>query len=340
MTVTKGTEPTAPTVELTATGDATAGTAQPIPEAPNRKGEFVMQDDLFEVATRSVGEDLVPTTDARSLHTFLENGDHFATWIKQRIEQFDFEEGIDYVTHNVAPTGKGGRPSKEFALTLGMAKELSMVERNARGKQARRYFIDCEKYARELFLNAPPAPVAPAIEDIRNAEAVIAQRDIALAYHLEQAQRLTGKLFRAVKPPKPRAPKALPPPDDRTRVALDSLLDLCVSHQGTETQLREVLRVAVAPVNDVEVRTQHAALNTLKSQGILLEGKMVLFGTGVPFLQTAAEKLYGDRQGLRQFLITVPGSTRTDVTKSFGGAKSKAVMIPLSALFPRAAEAS
>lgn len=39
----------------------------------------------------------------------------------------------------------GGRPSIEYALSLDMAKELSMVERNAQGKQARQYFIDCEK---------------------------------------------------------------------------------------------------------------------------------------------------------------------------------------------------
>lgn len=43
------------------------------------------------------------------------------------------------------PKNKGGRPTKEYFLTLDMAKELSMVERNEKGKQARKYFIECEK---------------------------------------------------------------------------------------------------------------------------------------------------------------------------------------------------
>ncbi len=36
----------------------------------------------------------------------------------------------------------------EYHLTLDMAKELSMVERNKKGRQARRYFIECEKKLR------------------------------------------------------------------------------------------------------------------------------------------------------------------------------------------------
>ncbi|AWY01572.1 hypothetical protein A8139_17585 [Marinomonas primoryensis] len=36
-----------------------------------------------------------------------------------------------------------------YFITLDMAKELAMVERNEKGKQARRYFIDCEKQLHE-----------------------------------------------------------------------------------------------------------------------------------------------------------------------------------------------
>ncbi len=86
------------------------------------------------------------TVNARDLHEFLQNGDHFATWIKDRIHQFDFVEGTDFQSFSAfseKPTG--GRPAKEYVLTMDMAKELSMVERTPRGKQARQYFIECEK---------------------------------------------------------------------------------------------------------------------------------------------------------------------------------------------------
>ena len=48
---------------------------------------------------------------------------------------------------------KGGRPTNEYAISINMAKELSMVERNENGKLARQYFIQCEERLRSL-----PAP--------------------------------------------------------------------------------------------------------------------------------------------------------------------------------------
>lgn len=83
------------------------------------------------------------TVDARDLHSFLQSGKDFSTWIKDRIEQFGFIEGSDFSP--ILGKSSGGRPSKEYALTLDMAKELSMVERTERGKKARQYFIACEK---------------------------------------------------------------------------------------------------------------------------------------------------------------------------------------------------
>ena len=85
---------------------------------------------------------------AKELHQFLEVGRDFSTWIKNRIEEYGFIEGQDYeVFPEMGENSKGGRPSKEYALTLDMAKELSMVEKTEKGKQARRYFIEMEKIA-------------------------------------------------------------------------------------------------------------------------------------------------------------------------------------------------
>ena len=87
---------------------------------------------------------------ARDLHFFLESKQDFSTWMKNRIDQYGFVENQDYqVFHKIMENPKGGRPLDEYAISIDMAKELSMVERNEKGKQARRYFIACEDKLKE-----------------------------------------------------------------------------------------------------------------------------------------------------------------------------------------------
>lgn len=93
------------------------------------------------------------TVNARELHAFLEVGKDFSTWIKDRIHKYGFEENIDFVKIDSPKLGnqKGGdRRSIEYHISLSMAKELSMVERNSNGKQARQYFINCERKLKEV----------------------------------------------------------------------------------------------------------------------------------------------------------------------------------------------
>jgi phage anti-repressor protein len=67
-----------------------------------------------------------------------------------RIDQYQFVENQDYqVFHNFVKNPNGGRPQDEYAISIGMAKELSMVENNAKGREARQYFIRCEEIATE-----------------------------------------------------------------------------------------------------------------------------------------------------------------------------------------------
>ncbi len=103
---------------------------------------------LVAISNREVGDDLIQTADARQLHAFLENGDAFANWIADRIRQYGFVEGADFTTY--LANSKKGRPSREYAISLDMAKELAMVERNEKGRQARRYFIECEKRVHQI----------------------------------------------------------------------------------------------------------------------------------------------------------------------------------------------
>jgi phage anti-repressor protein len=68
--------------------------------------------------------------------------------------------GVDFIKFNkIIKNPTDGRPSVEHTLSLDMAKELSMVERNAKGKQARQYFIECERRLRQ-----ETTPVAMTIE--------------------------------------------------------------------------------------------------------------------------------------------------------------------------------
>jgi anti-repressor protein len=123
---------------------------------------FLAISSLLPVATQSVGDESAQTVNARELHAFLQNGDHFATWIKDRIEQYGFADGRDFavvdysILRNQTPVRGGDRRSKEYALTLDTAKQLAMVERNEKGKQARLYFIECEKQSKKSTLPQTP----------------------------------------------------------------------------------------------------------------------------------------------------------------------------------------
>ncbi|WBW62543.1 antA/AntB antirepressor family protein [Klebsiella electrica] len=99
---------------------------------------------------------------AKALHKTLGVGRDYSTWLSERIKDYGFEQGIDYVVFDSPILGNqsaeinqpdgswvtkrgGDRRSKDTGLSLGMAKELAMVERNEQGRAVRRYFIQCEE---------------------------------------------------------------------------------------------------------------------------------------------------------------------------------------------------
>ena len=91
---------------------------------------------------------------ARELHAFLESKQDFSDWIKNRINKYGFIENQDFeVFHNFMENPSGGRPLTEYALSINCAKEISMVEGNAKGKQARQYFITCETLLKDIANN-------------------------------------------------------------------------------------------------------------------------------------------------------------------------------------------
>lgn len=86
-----------------------------------------------------------PTVLGRDLHELLEVKERYNDWFHRMIE-YGFTENIDFISFTektVKPTG--GRPMQNHQLTLDMAKEICMLQRSERGKQARQYFIQIEK---------------------------------------------------------------------------------------------------------------------------------------------------------------------------------------------------
>ena len=113
---------------------------------------------LVPVYRGEIGGIPASVVNARELHTYLENGDLFANWIKARIEKYGFVQDQDFASFLVrTKKPQGGRPATDYLISLDMAKELSMVENNAKGREARRYFIDMERKALEAAGQVVPA---------------------------------------------------------------------------------------------------------------------------------------------------------------------------------------
>ena len=97
----------------------------------------------------------VQLCNARELHSFLEIQTRYNDWVKNRINEYGFIQDEDYL---VITERTNGRPRKEYLITLDMGKELGMVERNERGRQIRKYFIECERRASQPKQIALPEP--------------------------------------------------------------------------------------------------------------------------------------------------------------------------------------
>lgn len=109
-----------------------------------------MDNQIIKINTDTDGKQ---TVDARELHEFLESRQQFSNWITNRIEQYGFVQDIDFITINNSIYSP---PRKEYHVSIDMAKELSMVERNEKGKQARKYFIEMERVAKGLVKELSP----------------------------------------------------------------------------------------------------------------------------------------------------------------------------------------
>lgn len=135
--------------------------------------------------TEKDGKQLVS---AKDLYRFLSIQTDFSDWCK-RMFDYGFEENTDFnllIFEEVRIEGarRVKRQVNDYALTIECAKEISMLQRNEKGKQARQYFIECEKKLKYNIGN----------EIQGNRQAVIAQAIMFLQEDLENARKQVHQL--------------------------------------------------------------------------------------------------------------------------------------------------
>lgn len=126
--------------------------------------------DLIKVITNENNEQLVS---GRELHKFLEVGTQYTKWIDRMVE-YGFVETIDFLTISQKRlTAQGNETTYiDHAMKLDMAKEISMIQRTEKGKQARQYFIQVEKeYKQQLLDTSKLSPELQMFQGIFNAVA-------------------------------------------------------------------------------------------------------------------------------------------------------------------------
>lgn len=113
-------------------------------------------------------EEEVNAVNARDLWERLESKQRFTDWIKDRLE--GFAEGQDYAVHkNMNGKDVSGKftSSRDYIISLDVAKHIAMLERNEQGKKIRQYFIEVEKNARKIAdeVNTQIAALIPIIRE-------------------------------------------------------------------------------------------------------------------------------------------------------------------------------
>jgi len=111
--------------------------------------------ELMKISKNEKGENVVS---ARELHFFLNAGSDSSTWFKNQVKRAMLEEGTDFT--QIFGESNGGRPSIDYAISINSAKEISMINGGEKGKQARKYFIECEK---QLKANSIPQTLSQAL---------------------------------------------------------------------------------------------------------------------------------------------------------------------------------
>lgn len=157
-------------------------------------------------------QDLQQAVSARELHDFLEMTERFSSWF-DRMLAYGFSESSDF--EKCKAFNASNRELEDYFISVDMAKEISMIQRSDKGKQARQYFLECERklkgqivtpaipqsfaealqlaadQAKQLELAAPKVDAYDRLIDSTHLKTV---GDVAKSIGLKSAQALNDKL--------------------------------------------------------------------------------------------------------------------------------------------------
>lgn len=178
-------------------------TSEAAPQSNVGQGVIINNDFAAIVPVNSglIGGRQTNIVSARDLHKALGVGKDFSTWITDRITDYGFAIGSDYIVNKAispklgkSPAGAAcspiavGRPGKDYLLSISTAKEIAMLERNEQGRAVRRYFIQCEE---QLQRSVPE--IAARYRQHLKARINAAGRFTAMCEALELARMEQGK---------------------------------------------------------------------------------------------------------------------------------------------------
>lgn len=156
-------------------------------------------------------QDLQQAVSARELQEFLEIKDRFSVWIERMIG-YGFVENQDYIGCSFYDT-LARQSLQDYFISIDMAKEISMIQRSDKGKQARQYFLECERKLKEPVPQLPTnyiealeqlivkekalieaAPKVDAYDRLIDSTHLKTVGDVAKSIRLKSAQALNDKL--------------------------------------------------------------------------------------------------------------------------------------------------
>jgi anti-repressor protein len=140
--------------------------------------------ELIKIQVSKGGKQVVS---ARELHQFLGIKTAFGIWI-ERMTKYGFVENTDYAVIKSERADNQVITIQDFVITIDMAKELSMIQRTDKGKQARLYFIECERLSKHPIQQVVTQPLPTDFISALEHLLVSKKSELALEEKLKEAQ--------------------------------------------------------------------------------------------------------------------------------------------------------